>query len=116
MKKNLIAAGCIFLLAVIALPVSVYYIDQGKNAIVITQEVIEGSPEAASGIVLHMENTWNHNLFWETEYVIRSGEPAKSHFTFYAASHRDLRTSTQSSSVSGTPLPIFTAQATAHRD
>lgn len=84
MKKNLIAAGCIFLLAVIALPVSVYYIDQGKNAIVITQEVIEGSPEAASGIVLHMENTWNHNLFWETEYVIRSGEPAKSHFTFYA--------------------------------
>lgn len=84
MKKSLITAGCFFLLAVIALPVSAYYVDQGKNAIVITQEVIEGDPEAASGIVLQMENTWNDNLFWDTEYVTGSGNPAKSRFTFYA--------------------------------
>lgn len=84
MKKSLITAGCFFLLAAISLPVSVCYVNQGKEEIVITQEVIEGDPEAASGIVLQMENTWNNHLFWETEYVIGNGSPAKSRFTFYA--------------------------------
>ena len=41
-----------FLLAVAALPVAACYVDQGKNAIVITQEVVTGDPKAASGIVL----------------------------------------------------------------
>lgn len=89
MKKSLIAAGCIFLLAVTALPVCVYYINQGKESVVITQEVIEGDPRAASGIVLKMENTWNNNLFWETEYVIGSGSPAESKFTFSSRQRND---------------------------
>lgn len=89
MKKSLIIAGCFFLLAVITLPVSAYYVNQGKSAVVITQEVIEGNPEAASGIVLQMENTWDNHLFWETEYVIGSDSPAESSFTFSAGQLRD---------------------------
>lgn len=86
MKRKLVTAGCFFLLAVIALPVSALYVNREKNSVVITQEVIEGDPEAASGIVLQMENTWNNHLFWETEYVIGSGEPAESRFAFDAGS------------------------------
>lgn len=89
MKKSLVTAGCFFLLAVAALPVAACYVDKGKNAIVITQEVVTGDPEAASGIILQMENTWNNHLFWETEYAIGSGRPAESKFTFYAGQLND---------------------------
>lgn len=89
MKKSLVTAGCFFLLAVAALPVAACYVDQGKNAIIITQEVVTGDPKAASGIVLQMENTWNNHLFWETEYAIGSDGPAESKFTFYAGQLHD---------------------------
>lgn len=81
MKKGLIIAGICLAAMLVALPVACISVNAGKEKIMVTEEVIEGNPEAAEGIKLNMATHWKGHLLWETEYAIGSGD-AVSEFEF----------------------------------
>lgn len=82
MKKSLLLSLFITGLAVFSLPAALVLADNGKEKILINEEVLSGNPAQAAGIILKISSHWENRLLWDTEYTIGSGKEAESHFTF----------------------------------
>ncbi len=82
MKKSLFLGLILICAAMLSVPLAVERVNEGKEQIVITQEVLSGDPEAAAGVTLRIPSRWDGHLFWETEYLIGGGEDAESKFSF----------------------------------
>lgn len=84
MKRSLWVAFFCMGLAVLALSAAWVRINQEKDDIMITEEVLSGDPAAAAGVTLRIASHWDGHLLWDTEYVIGSGKGAESEFAFSA--------------------------------
>jgi len=82
MSIRLFTAMFCFLAALLALPVFIYLVGRTKERVVITENVVEGDPAAAAGVVMEITSAWNGHLMWSTEYAIGSGKEAVSRFAF----------------------------------
>ena len=84
MRKSLWVAFFWMGLALVGIPLAWALVDSGKERILITEEVLGGDPEEASGVTLRVASHWSGNLLWDTEYTVGSGQAARSGFTFSA--------------------------------
>lgn len=84
MKRSLWVTFFCMGLALLALPAAWWRINQEKDKIVITEEVLSGNPAAAAGFTLRIASHWDGHLLWNTEYVIGNGRGAESEFAFSA--------------------------------
>ena len=81
MRKSVIISFLTMGLVLFALPFGIGKINEGKENVMIVQEVLSGNPDAAEGVSLKMASHWEGHLLWNTEYTIGVGE-AESLFTF----------------------------------
>lgn len=82
MKKSLCIAVIIFVLTLLCLPLAWREVDSGKESFTVTQEVLSGNPDSASGITIRTASHWDGHLLWDTAYTIGSGEEAQNTFRF----------------------------------
>lgn len=87
MKRSAVISILIIGIALLGLPLAIEKVNNGKENVVIIQEVLSGSPEAARGVTLRMASHWDGNLLWNTEYTIGGGD-TESLFTFSGAAVR----------------------------
>ena len=66
MRKSLWVAFFWMGLALVGIPLAWALVDSGKERILITEEVLGGDPEAASGVTLRVASHWSGNLLWDT--------------------------------------------------
>lgn len=82
MKKRLTLFFVVVGLMVFLLPAAFIVVDEKKEQVIITQEILSGDPGAASGVTLAIASHWHRHLLWNTEYTIGDTEITESKFTF----------------------------------
>ena len=70
MKKSLCLAGVILLLLCTGLGMAVRQVDEEKDDIVITQQVLEGDVRAADGVTFRIGTQWKGRMNWDTSVTI----------------------------------------------
>lgn len=82
MKRSLFVSLLCMGLALFSVPLAWMKVDEEKENVVISQEVLSGDPTAAQGVSLRIASHWDGHLLWNTEYTIGSGKGAQSDFSF----------------------------------
>ncbi|MBQ9765603.1 MAG: hypothetical protein IJW18_05360 [Lachnospiraceae bacterium] len=88
MKKGFIVMALLVVFAVVALPLAYMEINEEKEKIYITEEVVSGNPSAAEGVTLTLDTIIDEHMFWNTSYTVGRGEDATSDFDFDANGFR----------------------------
>ena len=70
MRKSLCLAGVILLLLCTGLGMAVRQVDEEKDDIVITQQVLEGDVRAADGVTFRIGTQWKGRMNWDTGVTI----------------------------------------------
>lgn len=85
MRKSLIVSWILAGITVVLFPLALWRVNEGKNRITVTEEVLWGNPAEAEGVTLELPSHWGGQLLWNTRYTIGSSEGARSEFAFSSA-------------------------------
>lgn len=66
------------------------YINQGKEKVELTEQVIYGDLEKAKGILLQIDTQWDQKLFWSTSYPIGASTQPETKFQFQPKKEQDF--------------------------
>ncbi|MBQ6949656.1 MAG: hypothetical protein IJN41_08215, partial [Firmicutes bacterium] len=82
MKKTALILALLLVLAVGSLPWIHGIINEQKESVTITEEVLAGNASAASGLTVDALTYMDNHLFWETTFRPGSEAAAETEFTF----------------------------------
>lgn len=82
MKKSLFI---VFVMTVLSVGIFLWggiYVNQGKDKIEITEQVLFGNRSEAEGIMFRVDTEWGKRLLWSTEYMIGEDTQPNTDFLF----------------------------------
>lgn len=82
MKKSLVI---VFVMMVLSVGIFLWggrYVNQGRDKVEITEQVLYGNRSEAEGIVFRVDTEWNRRLLWSTEYTIGEDTQPNTDFLF----------------------------------
>lgn len=82
MKRSIITAGLVFVIALAGLAITYFYVNGQQDQVDIRETVLKGDPAAAEGITLKFKtcDVGTGQLLWDTDYKISGGSRAKTKF------------------------------------
>ncbi len=91
MKNSILLTLCIIIFSLAGICWVHRVESQKQNQVVISENMVMGDPLAAEGITVELSTHYDYHLFWDTSYVVGSGEPATTEFSFSSKSRYQLR-------------------------
>ena len=93
MKKSLIALAVLLVLAIAGIAAGFRYADSGKDRVTVTEQTVLGSPEAARGLTLETQYSYDYQIFWHTVCPVSAEPQPETDFRFCSIRQETYRES-----------------------